>query len=270
MLKNLGLSALLLAISAAPLAAQEQENVEVVQQGAIVVQAQQEGKDGPVQVFSMSTDGTGGDSMILSSPFSMGGWNSDPTQMMFNPQVRKELELGDEQVAKLKDISKKFSKQLREQLRFDPGSGGRLDVDRIKNIRETLKTINAEREAAIGAVLLPHQSKRLKQISTQMKMQNRGAANTLTSDAMAKELNIDDEQKKRLKKRAEELKKQVEEKIAKIKQEAQEELLEELSRSQREKLKEMTGDKFEYKRTNWRDRIRRVRNRSSEEKSDRE
>ena len=270
MMKNMSVLALLVAFAASPLAAQE--NVETEQRGAIVIQAQQDGTDGPVRVFSMSTDGTGGmDNFVLSSPLPIaGGWSgSDPTQMMFNPQVRKELELGDEQVAKLKEISKKFSKQLREQIKFDPGAGkSKLDIDRIKDMSEMIKTINKEREAAIGAVLLPHQSKRLKQISTQMRMKNTGTANALTSKDMAKELNIDDEQQKRLKKRAAEIKKKMEVEIAKLKKEAEEELLKELNREQRSKLKEMTGDKFEYKRTNWRDRIKRIRNRSSE-KSDR-
>ena len=272
MSKTLSLFALLLtSVVVAPLAAQE--TVEVEQQGGIVNQVRQEGEGGDIQVFSMTTDGTGNvgmGNMVLASPLSMGGF-SDPTQMMFNPQVRKELDLADEQVAKLKEISKKFSQQLKEQMKFDPAGGrSKLDMDRIKNIGKIIQNINAERESAIGAVLLPHQSKRLKEISTQMRMRNNGAASALVSKDIAEELEIDDEQKKRIKTRAAEIKKKLEADIAKLKEEAQEELMKELNRKQRDKLQEMTGDKFEYKKVNWRDRVRKMREqRRSEKKSDR-
>ncbi len=106
----------------------------------------------------------------------------------------------------------------------------------------------AERLAQRGATLpLVHQLDRLKQISFQRNEKNQGISSVLLSKAIAEQLGIDDEQKDRLKKRAEELKKQFDDKVAALKADMRKELLQELTPEQREKIDEMTGDKYEFK-----------------------
>ena len=114
-----------------------------------------------------------------------------------------------------------------------------------KKWNDIVKQISKERKAAFGAVLLPHQSKRLNQISTQIEMKNRGDATALVGSRLAEELGIDDKQKKKIQKRSAEIKAELADKIAKLKEDARKELLRELKPDQRKKLNELVGEKFE-------------------------
>ena len=225
----------------------------VVERSAVVLQGT--GIDGNFQFHTYSTDGA------LPMAFNgLGGWggmSADPSQLVFDPQVRNDLELDEDQVKQLKKIQRDFSKQMQEKMKFT--SGPDADPKQYQKFAEIMKKIGKERQAAMGAILLPHQEKRLKQIATQMDMKGRGDANFLASKNMASELGIDDEQKKRLKKRAAEIKAEMEAEIAKIKEKGRDKLLKELKPSQRKQLEEMLGDKFERKQTNWRDRIEKLR-----------
>ncbi len=227
-----------------------------VQQRALVVEASDDG-NGNLQFHSFSSDG--GD-FFMASPMSWGGLPADPSQLIMNPQVRKDLELDDDQMKQIRDLQKDFTKRMQDRLNFKNG-----DPNQYKELGKIIQQINKEREEAMGAILLPHQSKRLKQIAAQMDMKNRGDANALIGKNMAEELGINDEQKKRIQDKAAEIKKEMEEEIAKIKEKGRKKLLRELSSDQRSKLEEMLGDKFEYKKVDWRDRIKKARERRDSE-----
>ncbi len=167
--------------------------------------------------------------------------SSNPTRLMSNTNVRKELELDDRQIQRIQEIQKNFSQQLNDGMK-QARTGKSFDS---KKWNKTLQQIIKERKTAMGAVLLPHQSKRLKQIALQMEMRNKGDVNALVGKQMADELEIDEDQKKHLRKRSAELKKELEQEIVKLKQKYREKLFRELRPSQRNKLKQMIGDKFE-------------------------
>ena len=173
-----------------------------------------------------------------------GVMSSAPHSLVFNSNVRKDLELDDEQIRKLNAIRTEFSQRLNDGMK-DARSGKNFDH---RKWSKTYAIIEKERKMALGAVLLPHQSKRLKQISTQMKMRNQGDVNVLISKSVAEELDIDEEQKKQLRKRASELKSEMEKEIARLKDKYREKLIRELRPEQRKKLKEMVGDEFENKK----------------------
>ncbi len=171
------------------------------------------------------------------SPYSRG-------RLLTNAQVQKDLELDQDQITELRKIQDNYQKQIRDEIK----KAQKNKSYNSKKWNEISQRLTKERKSAIGAVLLPHQSKRLKQIAAQMELKNRGDLNALIGSNLASELGIDDEQKERLKKRAAEVKKELEEKVAKLKKEAQQKLFRELRPDQRKKLDELTREKFEYKR----------------------
>ena len=107
-------------------------------------------------------------------------------------------------------------------------------------------------------LLLPHQIKRLEQLSHQVSMKKGGAANALTSGKLKDELELSDDDVTKLKARSKELNEKLEKDIAALKAKVKKDLLKELSASQRKKLDELTGDEFEYKEQTWRDRIKQM------------
>ena len=236
--------------------------------GAIMITAEQDGAGGAPVISSFQVVGSPGDggSYFLGTDIGMMG--ADPWSIVNNPQIQQELELVDEQKQQLRDLQKEYQKQLSERMQeftkggFDPESGKRIK-DLFSEMRDTMQT-------RMGDILLPHQMDRLNQVSVQMEMRNRGDANALMGKRLAEMLGIDEEQKKRIEERSEEIKKKLEEKIAKLKDEAKQELLDELTSTQRKKLKELTGDKFEYKQTNWRDQIEKARRRAEKKSDDKE
>lgn len=235
-----------------------------VQQRAVLVEAVDDGSGSP-RIYSFSTSGDG---FVMDSTLPMvGSWAghlpADPSHLINMPQVRKDLELDDDQIRQLQEIQNEFNEKMRGKMNFTHGPDA--DPNQFKEMRKVLREITEQRKAALGAVLLPHQSKRLQQISTQMKMKNQGDANALVSKDIAEELGIDEDQKKRLKDRAAEIKREMEEEIARIQEEGRKKLLRELTREQRDKLEEMTGDKFELKREQSRRSIQRLRSPRNED-----
>ena len=190
--------------------------------------------------------------MVSWSP-SFGG---DMSNMMLDPQVRSELELVDDQVEQLREIQQDFQKRMQEMVSFEPGQAP--DVDRLRGMREKMKELGEEKKERIKDILLPHQSQRLEQISTQMRMKQMGDAAALSQGALADSLGIDEEQKERLKEKAKELQEKLEKDIARLKEKMRKELLGELTSDQRAQLEELMGDKFEHKPQPFSQRIRRL------------
>lgn len=119
--------------------------------------------------------------------------------------------------------------------------------EEFKKSQERLKELREELAKEIDNILLPHQRRRLEEISLRMKMKQRGTSGSLVDTELAKTLGIDDAQKDRIRRRAAEVQKELEEKIAKLREEAREEILDELSPDQQRKLKDMLGSEFDDK-----------------------
>ncbi len=161
--------------------------------------------------------------------------------LMHNTDVQKDLELDQDQIKELKKIQQDFNQQVNEEMKSARSGGGKFDT---KKWSQTYQRLSEERKSAMGAVLLPHQSKRLEQIRTQMQIKSRGDLRTLVGQSVAEELGIDEDQKNQLKKRSAEINAELQEEIAKLKEQAREKLLRELRPDQRKKFKEMVGEKF--------------------------
>ena len=237
-------------------------NVDLVQEG-------EDGQGSGLAVLRID-NGTGVQTMQFSTiepgMFSVAptmAWASplggDPSSLMMDPQVRGELELVEDQVEQLERIREEFQQKFQKISNFK--NGEIPQVDRLRGMSEKIKELSEEQQARIKEVLLPHQSERLEQISTQMKMKQMGTAGALSQGALAETLGIDEEQRKRLQEKSKELQEKLAQEIEKLREEMREELLEELSSEQRKQLKEMMGDKFEREST----RRPRLRGRDREE-----
>jgi hypothetical protein len=172
-----------------------------------------------------------------------GGGQTSPSQLLRRDDVRQELELTEEQLESLRELGQdRMGGRSREELREE--FEGLSQEER----REKMQEMRTEREESMkvkmSEILLPFQVERLTQISNQMSA--RSGANSLTNGALAEKLKITDEQKEKIKEKAEKLQNEFSEKVAEMRAKMQEEILGELSSTQRREYEEMMGDKFEF------------------------
>jgi Spy/CpxP family protein refolding chaperone len=166
-------------------------------------------------------------------------------------EVQQELQLVDEQ----KDNVQSLADQMRDEVREMFSQFRDLDDEerraRFEEIRPKLEKMNADVEAKLQKTLLPHQFERLKQIDVQSRLQ-RGGSYALTSGDLAKTLNITDEQKEKLEKRAAEVQQELEAQIRQLRTDARKKLLEEvLTAEQRAQLDKLMGDEFDLPEPRW-------------------
>lgn len=188
----------------------------------------------------------GDSAMMLAGPglsARFGGGPPDSFSLLNDPSVQKDLELVGDQLEQVRALQADFSAQMKEQI-GDLSKGG-LRRDRMEGLGELIRQLRDKQRAQMEEVLLPHQIERLKQVALQKHMQNAGTASALISEQVAEALGIDEQQKERLQKRAEEIKADMEKKMAKLREDAKNDLLMELTPTQREQLKEMVGDDFQ-------------------------
>lgn len=172
---------------------------------------------------------------------------------LFNKEVQKELELVEEQRT---DIAKQLQRltRLRDELSKQLGDmkAEGASEQELTGCRDDMrKELDQEKEKVqkrVFEILLPHQARRLREISAQyfnreaMK-QNRSQTGLLTP-TMMEYLEIDGEQAKKIKQRSDEIRKQLMEKIQKLNEAAIKELMQELSPKQREKYQKLMGQRF--------------------------
>ncbi len=155
--------------------------------------------------------------------------------------IQKELELNDEQIAKMKELQADFRKKQRDiyaELKdIDPQK-------RSEFLQEMQLTIRENLQAEVDKVLLPQQKKRLDQIVFQSKL--KGGVQMAFRDAnVLKMLEITDEQKTKLSKRAIEEQRKMYEEIQRMRQEMEKKLLQEiLTKKQLQKIEELSGEEY--------------------------
>lgn len=157
--------------------------------------------------------------------------------------VRKELELLDDQVAQLEKLAETRREKMRElfsSLRDLP------QEQRGEKMRELFQKAQQDTEAEIGKILLPHQMKRAKQLTLQLRL--RGAVRGMLGDQMVQDLGLTEDQKAGLRKKSEQLEEELWKKYAALRSQAQNDLLRLLTPAQLAKWKEMVGEPFEFQR----------------------
>lgn len=173
---------------------------------------------------------------------------------LFDNRVQAELELSDLQKSKISKILKSvltWRNDYLEEYRELAKAG--LPADKIaekkKEIQETIELKKGEYQKDALDVLLPHQIKRLRQLTVQAMMpqiakQQKTKSGLLTKEMMAF-LEIDDEQKNKILQKTEQLQRELLEEMKKLQSKYTDKLLDELTPSQRKKYTDAVGEKVE-------------------------
>jgi len=174
-------------------------------------------------------------------------------------EVQQELQLVDEQKEKVRGLTDEMRNKARDQMRDVFGQMQNLSDEerraKFGEIRTKIEALSAETEKQLEKVLLPHQMERLKQIDLQTKVQSRGAS-ALTGGDVAKALNLTDEQREKLEKRAAEVQEELQTKIKQLQADARKKMLDVLTPAQQAQLEKMMGQQFDMPEQNFRDRFR--------------
>jgi|GEM_PF-505221 len=197
------------------------------------------------------------------------GWGGSVSAMygflLNTPTVQKELELVDEQKAKLKELQEKTQQAMREMF---SGMGNWRDMSeeerkgRMEEMRKKGEARAEETKRAIEEILLPHQIERLKGIALQ-----RMGVGALNDKEIQHDLKMTQEQIAKLKSIGEEAAKQMQEafagmrdlspeerqarfaemgrKMQEMRKQIETKLMDVLTAEQKESLEKMKGEKLE-------------------------
>lgn len=176
-------------------------------------------------------------------------------QPLLNPSVMKDLEIVEEQRQELNKIQQKFSKRT-QSIMNQFISSGQLNLEAKKKMALELSGLEKEKTLEFSKVLLPHQLERIKQVSHQIQVKNRGVAGALNYGKLSKELKVTDEQKKKFAEIQQQLYEDIKEKTKQLNEAAMKRVLAELSLKQRDKYKQLTGSKFEVQQEDLRGQFR--------------
>jgi len=172
-----------------------------------------------------------------------GGGATGNLFLLRNEEVGRELELVDEQRARLD----KVNDEIRDQMR-DLFTRGRdlSDEERRAQFQEFGEKVQKQ----VDGILLPHQRDRLKQIALQQQLRRSGGTGgALASSTMVEELGITEAQKEELAKVRKETEAELQKQIAKLRKEAEAKILKVLTREQQAKWEKMMGEQFEFQST---------------------
>ncbi len=196
-----------------------------------------------------------GDGVVVEVPIisHWAGGSGNGLHLLNDPSVMKDLELVDDQRERLANVQKEFGQQFNDAMQQFGKS--KNDQARIKEIQEEMQAIQKEKAEALANVLLPHQLDRIKQVSNQMQINAQGTAGALQYGFLAKELEISDEQKKKLAEIQKKLQEDIAEKTKQLQEAAKKQVLQELTAEQRAKLKDMTGEEFKRDPKDWQERF---------------
>lgn len=159
--------------------------------------------------------------------------------LLSDANIRKDLEMVDDQYQELQDLSAQVQKRAAEQIRG-------IDFGDRDNLVKQISKIRDQATSDLNAVLLPHQRERLQQIRMQALLRRRSLVDVLTSDPVRSDLEITEGQSKELKKFEKEVQKDLAKEIAKLQEKARDRLLSKLNPTQKQQAKEMIGDAFEF------------------------
>lgn len=182
-----------------------------------------------------------------------GGGGGGGLDLLRDENVRKDLELVDEQVEKLTEIQGRMREVMGDFFRNNaPDFRNMRDLSederraQFDSFRTKVEEAVAPIQKEVDEVLLPHQKERLKQIQNQARMRGQGTSQALTSGTLAEELGITDEQKEKLRAVEQEVQAELLKEIERLRTDAREKVLEVLTPEQREKYKTMMGSPIEF------------------------
>ena len=169
---------------------------------------------------------------------------NDPSRLLAYKQIQDELGLVADQVAKLQQIRTDSYAKQREMYAEVKDVDPKKRNEFLTELRETLAENLLKK---IKAVLLPHQIKRLDQLTHQFQIKGQRAY-ALQNSKLATAINLTDEQKKDLVAKAAEMSRTLAAEYQKLREKYQQDLLDTvLTKAQRSKLEELMGTTYEAK-----------------------
>jgi len=159
----------------------------------------------------------------------MGGMNE--LTLLQRPDVRKELELLDDQVASLQEIDVRGAMgNVFEGIRdMDP-------EERREKMQEAMESAQKKIRAEVDAILLPHQATRLNELAFQFSMRSPMG---LTGGTVADQLGLSDAERESLREKARELQAEMQKKLLA-------DLIKELPAAKQAKIKQLMGKTFTF------------------------
>lgn len=170
-----------------------------------------------------------------------------PFDLLQREDVRKELELLDDQLKDLGALQERMQNRMRELaagMRERGGQGQDRGEGLRGGFRSAFETLNKEIQAELAKILLPHQSKRLQQLSLQRRMQGGGMA--MLGGDVSQQLSITDAQRGELRDKAQEIEAELRRKIAELRRQSQDQILALLTPEQQAKFRDLVGVPFEF------------------------
>ncbi len=201
------------------------------------------------------------------------GQGDSAINLLQNEKVREDLELVDDQVNELQTLRDQIYQEMRDMWSGMRDLSREERREKFVEMRANMEARRGEIEEQINGVLLPHQQKRLSQLSMQNQARREGGTiGFAASDKLAEKLNLTDEQKEQLKKAAAEAKKELEEKIKRLQEKAEQKVLAVLTTEQRDQYNELMGDSFKFEERGrwWGNRDRSGRQSGGNEKGKRQ
>jgi hypothetical protein len=174
----------------------------------------------------------------IGSTASQYGVEGSTLGLLADPNVRKDLEMVDDQYEQLKELNESIQSKSAQQFRAIDFSS----ADWMEQLAEIRKQTNSE----LDSLLLPHQIDRLKQIRLHSELRRRSFVEILTNDPVKSKLEITDQQSQRLRDTEKQIEADLQKEIARLRVEAREKLLAELDSSQRTEVETMFGDVIEF------------------------
>lgn len=165
-------------------------------------------------------------------------------------EVQQELQLVDEQKDKVRDLAddmrNKAGQQMRSMFRDMQDLSDEERRAKFGEIQSKAQEMAKDADKKLEGILLPHQLERLKQIDLQNKIRQRGS-DALTNGDVAEALNLTDDQRDKLEKRAAEVQQELDTKIKELRADARKKVIDVLTPDQQAQLQKMMGDSFDLK-----------------------
>ena len=165
------------------------------------------------------------------------------TMVQGNTPLIKELELLDYQIKQMQQLQYDMAKAMAEISKSNVGKDRNERIDALNNYYR-------DYEIKLGEILLPHQLKRLKQITFQsVAMDAKGNLDytrLLFDRSVMKALDVDIKTFEKLRAKTIEERQKLNEEIERLKRESEERILAVLDKEKRLKLETMLGERFDF------------------------
>lgn len=170
---------------------------------------------------------------------------------LIDKKVRAELDLIPEQESQIQELSKELRKQrsdlAKELKKFSAMAVVEREIElKRREYSDQFEEFKEQAHQRAMDVLLPHQVKRLKQVTAQLMIKRVAKQKKVSAGVLAPQvveyLEIDDEQARRIEAKAREIQERLAAEMKRLREEANTELMGELTEDQRSKYETLVGD----------------------------